>query len=388
MIRTRRLPLFNVAAAIAALPLENFSPTRWFDVRNLGPTAQPDGSTPAIGVITMRGVIGATNQERRDWYYDEIIEGEAGTVKELEKEIDNLKDVSEIHIYLTSPGGSVWDALVIADILNRHPAKIVAIVEGYAFSAATVLIVKCADEIRMAANAWMMIHDASVGVYGVVSDLETAIALLNKTNNSIAETYASRGGGTTEDFRTLMTGETYLTGQECLDRKLCDVITDEVVLTNFLPLAANGPREKMPPVLRELFDTAKQVSAPNPDSNPTPDPDMTPAEVQSLINQGLKPLEEQNASLKLEIENTNKGIATSIENATKPLIEENTKLKTELDEVKSLHGNGILSAKNKAGDPVPGAGDPPPVGGAEKPVLTNMSSLQLIAHGRKKPEPA
>lgn len=375
MFRRSHFPLFNSTAS----PV---SGKRWFEVKNLGSSMMTDGNKGTVGVITMRGCIGESNQPRQDWWDDSITEGQAGTVKELETEIVNLGTVGEIQIYITSEGGSVWDALTIADILNRHPARIVAIVEGYAFSAATILIAKCADEIRMASNAWMMIHDAESCVCGGVEDFQVAIGLLNKTNDSIAQTYAGRGGATAEEFRTLMAAESYLTGADCLARKLCDALTDEVVLTNYKPLSAAKPREKMPTALRSLFDTAKPVPADPANHNPNPDSEMKPEEVQELINKGLKPLQDKNEALETELKTTKEGIKTAIDSATKPILEDNVKLKTELEDLRKLQNNGVLEAAKGGGPVVPGAAAPN--NGDSQHDLKNMSPQQLIALGRKK----
>ena len=48
------------------------------------------------------------------------------------------EDTSEIRLYINSPGGEVWEATAIINLLRRHDAHVVAIVDGLAASAASM----------------------------------------------------------------------------------------------------------------------------------------------------------------------------------------------------------------------------------------------------------
>jgi len=227
-----------------------------------------DASKSRIGEICMRGYIGESNQGSYDfWSGTEVEAWGAGTVKEIEAEIDAL-NVDEIHLLITSEGGSFFDAMTIADILNRHPAKIVAIVEGYAFSAATVLICKCADEIRIAANGYMMIHNAEVSASGNAQALMVAANLAAKTSGTIAGIYAARGGGDVPFFQEKMDAETYFDGTECVAAKLADNADGRCCFDELQPHALRirnaKTRDKMPAAIRAVFDSEAPSSMTTP----------------------------------------------------------------------------------------------------------------------------
>jgi ATP-dependent protease ClpP protease subunit len=65
--------------------------------------------------------------------------------------------VSDIDVFVNSPGGNVWEGLAIANVLSKHPAQVHAHVDGLAASAASV-ITSAADMVTMGKGAMMMIH--------------------------------------------------------------------------------------------------------------------------------------------------------------------------------------------------------------------------------------
>ncbi len=66
------------------------------------------------------------------------------------------EDVSEIRVRINSPGGEVWEGLTILNMLRAHSAKTVAVVDGLAASAAS-LIAAGAEETVMSPGTQMMI---------------------------------------------------------------------------------------------------------------------------------------------------------------------------------------------------------------------------------------
>ncbi len=341
----------------------------WFKVRNL---ASPLNNA---GEIAISGYIGQSNQPYYD-YYDEVFRetGGAGTVNELRAAVAALGDVTEIVLRVTTEGGSLFDALCLGDILNRHPARIVAVIEGYALSAGSVLIAMCADEIQMSANAYQMMHNTTNDVYnGDASSMRAMADLLDKTSDNIASIYAKRGGGDAKKFRAMMDAETYLTGTECAALKLADVITDEVVLLNFArgPLAIKSAKpDRMPAALREVFDKPATSAANNENQNAD---DMKKEEIEALLATGIQnavaPLTEKNTTLESSLATLRGEVPTMIENVAKPLRDENVALKSEvagltttnaalkaeIAEVRALQAGGIIDA-SKGADPIRNAG--------------------------------
>ena len=131
------------------------------------------------------------------------------------------EDTAEIHLHINSPGGEIWDAMAIVNQLRRHPARIVAVVDGIAASAASV-IAATADETVMGVGAQLMVHDAWGIAIGDEADMVTAGSRLSKDSNAIAAVYAQKAGGTVDEWRDLMRAETWFYGAEAVEAGLAD----------------------------------------------------------------------------------------------------------------------------------------------------------------------
>jgi len=137
--------------------------------------------------------------------------------------------VNEIRVHINSPGGEVFEAITIINALRRFDARVVAVVDGLAASAASVLGA-AADELVMAPNSTLMIHDAWGVCVGPATDMRSMADLLDKLSDNVAEVYAAKAGGSVGDWRDLMLAETWYTADEAVAAGLADrVETSEQV---------------------------------------------------------------------------------------------------------------------------------------------------------------
>lgn len=139
---------------------------------------------------------------------------------ELVREIRDAK-ADEIHLNINSPGGSVFDGVAILNALRQHPAKVKANVLGIAASAASFIAAGC-DEVIMAENSTMMIHDASGIVYGNAKDMQDMADLLNMLSDNIASIYAAKAGGDAAEWRSVMRETRWYTADEAVRAGLAD----------------------------------------------------------------------------------------------------------------------------------------------------------------------
>ena len=130
-------------------------------------------------------------------------------------------DVDTINLFVNSPGGSVFDGVAIMNALRRHPAQVIATVDGLAASAAS-FIIQAADEVIMGLGSELMIHDASSICWGNAADMAETSALLGQLSANIAEIYAERAGGTAAEWREAMLAETWYTADEAVKAGLAD----------------------------------------------------------------------------------------------------------------------------------------------------------------------
>jgi len=130
-------------------------------------------------------------------------------------------DVDEVRVRINSPGGEVWEGMAILNMLRAHRARVVAVVDGVAASAASV-IATGVDETVMSPGTQMMIHDASGFAWGPAAVMRKAASFLDSCSNAIASVYAESAGGTDEQWRALMVDEIWYTAKEAVAAKLAD----------------------------------------------------------------------------------------------------------------------------------------------------------------------
>ncbi|GAG58737.1 unnamed protein product, partial [marine sediment metagenome] len=139
------------------------------------------------------------------------------------RELKNIT-TGTIVVKVNSLGGSVFDGTAIHNQLKGHAAKIIVIIEGVAASIASV-IVMAADEIRMPANAMLMIHDPWTCACGSSGEMRQAANALDKIKESIVVSY-ERSGLSRDDISKLMSDETWFTAEDALEQGFCDTIVD------------------------------------------------------------------------------------------------------------------------------------------------------------------
>ena len=231
----------------APIPFPTQPDQKWFTVR-------AEGS--AKGVIDVRGTIGLEKFWEEEYGIDA-----SGTVTEFERAVKDLGEVREIELNIYSEGGEVFAALAMHAILTRHPARVVANIDGLAASSATILML-AADEIRMPENAYVMIHNPSWGGWGDHREISAIAEQLRKWGRDMANLYAGRiedntGGDRAailSDVIAKMDATTWLTGAEAKSLGLVEVITGRV------DLAANAAQMISPMMLQHL----SKASVPEP----------------------------------------------------------------------------------------------------------------------------
>lgn len=132
-----------------------------------------------------------------------------------------------VKLYINSMGGDVKEALGIVNTLKRCPAKVIAYVDGFAASAASVLT-QAADEIYMPRNTCMMLHNARWVTEGNPKELRKSADDLEVINKSIINSYATRAGDklSAKALQQILDEETWLTAEQCIQYGLADGYTD------------------------------------------------------------------------------------------------------------------------------------------------------------------
>lgn len=132
-------------------------------------------------------------------------------------------DIAEVRVRVNSPGGEAWEGMAILNLLRAHRAKVVAVVDGIAASAASVIVTGC-DETVMSPGTQLMVHDASAFAWGPAETMRKAARFLDSVSDSIASIYAETAGGTVAAWRAVMVEETWYTAQEAVAAGLADQV--------------------------------------------------------------------------------------------------------------------------------------------------------------------
>mgnify|MGYP007100048922 CR=1 FL=1 len=185
------------------------------------------------------------------------------------KFINDLRAIktSTINVRLNSPGGEVFDGTAIHNGLRSHGAKVVVHVEGVAASAAS-FIAMAGDEVRMADNAYLMIHNAWGGVMGDADDVRTYADMLEKINDNIAGMYQRKAGKNRKHWRALMDAETWFNAAEAKAEGLVDAVYESGAGK---ARAANNAKflavyNKIPDPVRQMWGHAIQAKTESPAS--------------------------------------------------------------------------------------------------------------------------
>lgn len=209
------------------------------------------------------GIYKIENKVEKDeatvYIYDEI-SWFGLSAEQLVKDINDLT-AKTIHIRFNSPGGSVFDGTAVFNAIKQHKSKTVTHIDGLAASIASVIAL-ASDEVRMAENAFLMIHDPWSIVIGNADAMREEADWLEKVGGVIAKTYMDKSGKEEEEILELMNDETWMTADEAKELgfidKIDEIETDEKAQATLFDLSvfANVPDqlkgEKQKPTARDL----------------------------------------------------------------------------------------------------------------------------------------
>lgn len=175
--------------------------------------------------------------------------------------VDELKEINAetINLRINSPGGSVIDGNAMFNALQRHPAKVITHIDGLAASMASV-IAMAGDEVHMADNALLMIHNPWTMSIGDADELRADADLLDKMSASILSAYG-RSQYEADEIKNLMDEETWFTAQEAFDAGFVDHISTglRAAASDITAMAASS--EFSIPADKQIASLNKQIEA-------------------------------------------------------------------------------------------------------------------------------
>jgi ATP-dependent Clp protease, protease subunit len=133
----------------------------------------------------------------------------------------------DIHLYINSPGGSIYAGLAIYDAIQFIRPDVQTICYGIAMSMGSLLLAGGTEGKRMALpNSRILIHQASGGFQGQASDIEIHAREVLYLRARIDEIYAKHTGQSIERVHADMERDRFFTGEEAVGYGLVDRVIE------------------------------------------------------------------------------------------------------------------------------------------------------------------
>lgn len=186
--------------------------------------------------------------KRADIYiYEAIGEGWYGgiTAKSFSDTLREVGKVDALDIYINSPGGSVFDGVAIYNQVKRFAGEKIVHVDGVAASIASV-IAMAGDEIHIAENGMLMIHDPWGMSVGTADEMRKYAESLDKVRDVLLDTYVARTGQDRKKIAQWMSDETWMNAAEAVERGFATSQTEGKTVEASFPMLAKFKNTPQP----------------------------------------------------------------------------------------------------------------------------------------------
>ena len=149
------------------------------------------------------------------WYGDEVTPGL------FRDELQSCE--GDITVWINSPGGDVFAAAQIYNMLMEYPGNVDVRIDGLAASAASV-IAMAGNKISMSPVAMMMIHNPMTVAMGDQKVMQQAMDMLGEIKESIINAYELKTGQSRTKISHMMDAETWFNAKKAVELGFADDI--------------------------------------------------------------------------------------------------------------------------------------------------------------------
>lgn len=149
------------------------------------------------------------------WFGDEV------TPKQFKSELNN--DGGNITVWINSPGGDVFAASQIYNMLMDYKGDVKVKIDGIAASAASV-IAMAGGEVYMSPVSMMMIHNPMTIAFGDTAEMKKAIQMLSEVKESIINAYELKTGLSRTKLSHMMDDESWFNSKKAVELGFADEI--------------------------------------------------------------------------------------------------------------------------------------------------------------------
>ena len=175
--------------------------------------------------ITIYGEI--VTRRPTNWFTGKPEEGMFTTPDGFMEDLAKVQSAKNITVRINSVGGDLYTAIGIRNRLKELTGNTIAIIDGIAASAATVIAMGC-DTIKAYSGSLFMVHEAMTMLMGSYN--HKALVEVNKrleaANQAAAETYNSKTKLGIEKIRSIMAKESWMTGKKAQEDGWIDEVID------------------------------------------------------------------------------------------------------------------------------------------------------------------
>lgn len=140
---------------------------------------------------------------------------------DVQNALDNLPEGEELTLLINSPGGDMTVGTEIYSILRRSARRTTALVQGFAASAATLLM-QGADSRNAEPGALICIHNPSLCAEGDYRDLGSAAESAENAREAILDIYGQRASLSREELGSLMDRDIWISAGMAAEYGLLD----------------------------------------------------------------------------------------------------------------------------------------------------------------------
>ena len=149
------------------------------------------------------------------WFGDEVTPGL------FRDELQSCE--GDITVWINSPGGDVFAAAQIYNMLMEYPGNVDVRIDGIAASAASV-IAMAGNKVSMSPVAMMMIHNPMTVAMGDKKVMQQAIDMLDEIKESIINAYELKTGQSRTKIAHMMDAETWFNAKKAVELGFADDI--------------------------------------------------------------------------------------------------------------------------------------------------------------------
>jgi len=190
------------------------------------------------------------------WWGDEV------TPAAFRKELHSGS--GDVTVWINSPGGDVFAAAQIYNMLKEYPGKVTVKIDAIAASAASV-VAMAGERVMISPVGHIIIHNPSTIAWGDSEEMSKAKQLLDGVKESIINAYEMKTGLSRAKLSKMMDAETDMPAQISVALGFADEIMYQTEdSANLLQMPVTAAMFCKQTVLNSLLEKIRQIERPAP----------------------------------------------------------------------------------------------------------------------------